>query len=583
MCGIVGAIGPRDDGYLVRQMTASLRHRGPDGAGHFSRDRCHVGATRLSIVDLHAGLQPVFNETRDICVVFNGEIYNHRELRGELRRLGHAFRTETDTEVIVHLYEEMGDDCVRRLEGMFAFAVLDGARVLLARDRLGIKPLYMCEVEKTGTFLFASEIKALMCCPAFMPRLDLQAVADGMALGHLIEDQTYFQGVRALRPGHVMVVRCGEAPVAEGSRRYDAIPAAREDHVTLREAEERLEAALDHAVQTHLAADVEVGLTLSGGLDSSVLALFAASHSDRPLATFSIADHETHADLVQARRVAAMMGSRHHSLLLGFDDYVSCIPDLVAAEEQPSSLFGVPFLWLCRAIGERMRVSLHGEGADELFGGYTYYLEPAARIAAIRDRLPQLKRLGVAPSEAAVGIMHRLSPEGGFDDYIERLFGVEMSGPLERQHLVPVDKCAMAASVEMRVPYLDGGVVELAGRLPLRLLVRPDLHVRKYVLRALAIRRFGPDMLDAVLRSKFGAPAAGLVLLDRFDQMCKETLPDSYVKRHAFGECFRSKRELLMFDMFIEMFMTHRGERAAVGSALEFLQQRRSAAPSLVR
>jgi asparagine synthase (glutamine-hydrolysing) len=379
-----------------------------------------------------------------------------------------------------------------------------------------------------------------------------------------------------------MVVRCDESPVAEPARRYDAKRAAREDRVTLREAEERLEAVLDHAVQTHLAADVEVGLTLSGGLDSSVLALFAARYCERPLTTFSIADHETHVDSVQARRVAAIIGSRHHSLLLGFEDFVGCIPELVAAEEQPSSLFGLPFLWLCRMIGKRMRVSLHGEGADELFGGYTYYLEPEARVAAIRERLPRLKRLGVAPSEAAIGIMHRLSPEGGFDNYVERLFEVEMSGPLERQHLVPVDKCAMAASLEMRVPYLDGRVVDLAGRLPLRLLVRPDLHVRKYVLRALALRRFGPEMLDTVLRSKFGAPSAGLVLLDRFDQMCNETLPDSYVERHAFGGCFRSKRELLMFDMFKEIFVTHRGESAAVGSAIEFLQQRRQAAPSLM-
>lgn len=165
MCGIAGVIGWRDDGQLIRQMTHSLRHRGPDGEGHFVGDRRCVGATRLSIVDLAAGVQPVFNETNEICVVFNGEIYNHRELRGELRREGHVFRTETDTEVIVHLYEELGDQCVSRLEGMFAFAVLDGARLLLARDPLGIKPLYISHIPEAGLFMFASEIKALLRCP----------------------------------------------------------------------------------------------------------------------------------------------------------------------------------------------------------------------------------------------------------------------------------------------------------------------------------------------------------------------------------------------------------------------------------
>lgn len=217
-----------------------------------------------------------------------------------------------------------------------------------------------------------------------------------------------------------------------------------------------------------------------------------------------------------------------------------------------------------------------------MFGGYTYYLEPDARWSHIRGRLPRLKALGMAPSDAAVAIMRRLSPTGGFNDFLERLFEVELNGPLEHQHLVPLDKCAMASGVEMRVPYLDAGMVHLVGKMPLRFLVRPDLHVRKYVLRTLALRRFGPEMIDLALRSKFGAPSAGLVLIKHFDRICDETISDGYVAQHAFGECFKTKRELLMFDMFIEIFMKHRGDNAAVGGVLEFLRDRSHAAPPLV-
>jgi asparagine synthase (glutamine-hydrolysing) len=574
MCGIAGAIGICDDGALVKQMTAALRHRGPDSVGHCSRGMYHIGAARLNIIDLTAGAQPIYNETGRACVVFNGEIYNHRELRADLQRKGHTFKTQTDTEVIIHLYEEMGDDLVRDLRGMFAFAVFDGSRVLLARDRLGIKPLYFATNPGQQLFLFASEIKAIIRHPGFAPRLDLQTLADAIALGHAVDDRTFFEGVRSLRPGHTLVVSCNDGLQVGTPRSYYSADVVRDEGADLDEMQAALEHTVDRAVLAHLGGDVEVGLTLSGGIDSSILALFARRHVQRPMSTFAVADHDEHADVVQAKRVAQMIGSTHQTVVMSFDDYLDVIPGLIESEEQPTSLYGAPFYFLCRVIANRIKATLHGEGADELFGGYEQYLDREARVSQIRRRLPLLKHLGVAPSDRAVESIKRLSAPNGFDEYLRHLFADNMGDPLERQHLVPVDKCAMAAGLEIRVPYLDAAVVELANTMPLDFLVRPDLGIRKYILRRLVLSRFGNGMMDVVLREKLGAPAAGKAHLERFTRLCNEILPDKYVISHEFGRCFPSKRELILFDMFLEVFMKHRGDGAAMGSVVDFIRTR---------
>jgi asparagine synthase (glutamine-hydrolysing) len=457
---------------------------------------------------------------------------------------------------------------------MFAFAVLDGERLLLARDRLGIKPLYFAYIPETQVFLFASEVKAILCHPALSPRLNLQAMADMLALSHPSDDQTFFEGVRSLRPGHTMAVTYGDTVSVGAPKAYYARNLIRDDSADIDEMQARLDGVLCRAVETHLAADVEVGLTLSGGLDSSILALFARQHVPDRLLTFAVADHDGHPDVVRAKSVAQMIGSTHETVIMTFDDYLAAIPGLIASEEQPSSLYGAPFYFLCHTVAKRVKVTLHGEGADELFGGYTPYLDRESRLAYIRKRLPVLKHLGVPPSEHAIETIERLSRAKTFDDYLRELFDINMADPLERQHLVPVDKCAMAASVEIRVPYLDDAMVELVGRMPLRFLVRPDLGVRKYILRRLALSRFGVGILDVVLREKYGAPTAGLVLLDRFDRLCNETVSDEYVRKHDFGKCFASKRELVLFDMFLEIFMAHRGESTAIGSVVDFLRSR---------
>jgi len=563
---------------LVERMTDALHHRGPDARGFCWGRKAHLGATRLSIIDPDSGAQPTYNETGRLCIIFNGEIYNHHQLRADLRRSGHCFASETDTEVVIHLYEEYGEQCVHRLRGMFAFAILDEDRLFLARDRLGIKPLYYALLPEAQLFLFASEIKAILQCPQYTPRLDMRAFADSVVLGYPAGTETYLEGIRTLAPGHTMTVECGDAVKVGEQLRYFHRDWVRDEAIGFEEAQHTLENALREAITTHLAADVEVGLTLSGGLDSTVLALLAAEQSAGPAMTFTVADDEQHPDLMQGRLVAEMTGGRHFSIVPTFDDYLRVIPGYIAAEEVPSTLSGLPFYFLCQKIATYLKVCLHGEGADELFGGYREYLDRQYRLSYMLRRLPLLKQLGALPSDRVLEIAEGLSASR-FDDYLEQVFRINLSDTLERQHLNPVDKCGMAAGVEIRVPYLDDAVVELVGGFPLRHLVRTDLGIRKYILRRLCLKRFGSKTVDVLLREKLGVPSACVQYMDRFDRLCNETLPDDYLSRHELGNCFESKRQLLLFDFFTEIFVTHRGNSENAGGVLDFLRMTANGRP----
>jgi asparagine synthase (glutamine-hydrolysing) len=555
-------------------MLVALRHRGPDGEAEWSAGGARLAAARLGIIDPGAGPRPITNEDGRLSIAFNGEIYNHRELRAQLKRSGHSFSTGTDTEVVLHCYEESGEDCVRRLRGMFAFAIADGERVFLARDRLGIKPLYYA-CPGPGHMIFASEIKAIVQSDDLAPRLDLRALADKLVLGHATGTRTFVEGVQSLAAGHTMTVTWsdGTARLSPPRRYFDPFR-IRDADIGIEEALRDLTDVLEDAVERHLAADVPVGLTLSGGLDSTVLALFAREKSAGALKTFAVADEPSHPDLAQAAHVAEMIGAEHHGLVATFEEYLAAIPTFVAAEEQPSSLYGLPFHLLASHVAGHVKASLHGEGADELFGGYREYLDRWHRTSAIAQRLPLLKSLGVAPSDEAVETIERLSSARSFNDYLEAIFTVNLGDALERLHLDSVDKSAMAAGLEMRVPYLDDRVYELVCGLPVQHLVRADLGIRKYALRRLCLERFGTSVADVVLRSKLGVPSAGVHHLQRLDRLCEETLPADYLEGHPLGFCFSTKRELLMLEMFVDLFTVHRGDTRALGDFTDYLGER---------
>jgi asparagine synthase (glutamine-hydrolysing) len=415
MCGICGTIGieSAESGQaIVRRMMAVLVHRGPDDEGILLASPVALGMRRLSIVDLPGGSQPIWNETGTLAVVFNGEIYNFRALREELEARGHRFRTRSDTEVIVHAYEEWGERSVERLRGMFAFAIVEmpqgqggrAARVFLARDRLGIKPLYYALAG--SALVFASEVRALLASGCVPARLSAEAVPAYLLFGSVCEPTTLVEGVHSLPPGHSMSIPA-EAPVRFpatvaywdfGRDAAGGTVGERVSHTEAASPAQRVRSLLEDAVASHLVADVPVGVFLSSGLDSTALAALA-SRAQSAIHTFTVAF--TDADFSEAemaRRTARRLGTEHGELMLSGQEMVARLDDAVAALDQPS-MDGINTYfvsWAARQAG--LKVALSGLGSDELFGGYRSFraTSAVARMARLGRVVPHALRAWLA-------------------------------------------------------------------------------------------------------------------------------------------------------------------------------------------
>jgi len=392
MCGICGIIGfsSRETGEaVVRRMLAAIVHRGPDDEGVVVAPPVAAGARRLSIIDLPGGGQPIWNETGTLAVFFNGEIYNFQELREELKSRKHLFRSQSDTEVVVHAYEEWGQDCVKRFRGMFAFAVIElpqgrngrAARVFLARDRAGIKPLYYAQIGEM--FLFASEVRALLASGLISPRISEQAVIAYLLFGSVGEPTTLVEGIFSLPPGHCMAIASDDPsatpqpkaywePVQFSAGRTGAMPGSRNFDAGATAAVQ-VRSLLEDAVRSHLIADVPVGVFLSSGIDSTAIATLAAK-AQSGIHTFTVSFPDTEfSEAAIAKRTAERLGTQHCEAMISGEEMFSRLPEAVAALDQPS-MDGVNTYfvsWAARQAG--LKVALSGLGSDELFGGYTSF------------------------------------------------------------------------------------------------------------------------------------------------------------------------------------------------------------------
>ncbi len=538
ICGIAGIENAEESGRAVRRMTAALFNRGPDEEGLLisppAAPDVSLGMRRLSIIDLPGGHQPLFNETRDVAVVFNGEIYNFRDLRLELERAGHAFRTQSDTEVIVHAFEQWGEGCVGHLRGMFAFAVLDmrrdgnaGQRIFLARDRLGIKPLYY--TFHKNLLLFASEVRALLASGHVPRRLSTTALDSYLLFGSVSEPATLIDGVFSLPPGHSMSVPATSsqresAPVPYWSFGQAAASGSRDrnEKTSVNSAARNLLPVLEDAISRHLIADVPLGVFLSSGLDSTAIVALA-SRAQKDLRTFTVVFPEQEfSEAKLARATAKRFGTHHEELLLGGEEMLSHLDDVVASLDQPT-MDGINTYfvsWAAHRAG--LKVALSGTGGDEVFGGYsTFRATPrAARLASIGRRLPRalrsataaaIGRAGGGRGDAARKIAslwadadtlphpyfftrslftpnHVAALRGDSQKFAERspwwAWLVESSRQaatldsftavscLEaRSYLVSTllrdtDSVSMAHSLEVRVPFLDHVLVEFVAQLP---------------------------------------------------------------------------------------------------------------------
>jgi asparagine synthase (glutamine-hydrolysing) len=583
MCGIAGIVAAdrlhEDDRARAQRMRDIITHRGPDGAGLHVDEHAALAHRRLSIVDLAGGHQPLSNEDGSIWVTYNGEIYNHASVRPELEAAGHRYRTRSDTETIVHAYEEWGDDCVHRFRGMFAFALWDAPRrrLLLVRDRLGVKPLYWTMAG--DRLLFASEIKSILESGLVEARPNRRVISEVLATRYTSGTETMFEGIQKLLPGHRLVFEGGrvqitqywDLPIDGPDPELEAMPEAA--------LVERFRGLLEESVRLRLMADVPLGMFLSGGIDSSAVAALMARQIDRPVQTFSVAFADrAFSELTYAREVAQAIGADSHEIVIDDADFFGALPRLVWHEDEPiAHPSSVPLHFVSALAREHVKVVLTGEGSDELLAGYGKYprsllnwkaggvyervLPAGVRKAVAGSMVPRLPgRLGryarrsflAMPRHPAamffdnfagmpMHLQHELldpSLLAGNDPYASSLEYYEhangSTGVLGRllytdvktyllELLMKQDQMSMSTSIESRVPFLDHVLVEFAARLPDRL--KLNGFTTKRILRE-AVRGVLPTSI--LTRPKMGFPvpfanwmrgtwshAASDVLLDR--------------------------------------------------------------------
>lgn len=599
MCGISGVLdwdGVVRGGFAHPSgMVRAMRHRGPDAQGEWTSPdgRAWLGHDRLSIIDLsESGRQPLSNEDGTVWIAFNGEIYNFQSLRNELEGLGHRFRTRTDTEAIVHAYEQWGTDCVRRMRGMFAFAIWDirAKRLFVARDRVGKKPLFY--TQHGGRFYFASELQGLLSEPTLPREVNVEAIDDYLSWGYIPAPKTGFRNVHKLPPAHWLLVDLTpDGPVIKVDR-YWQLDYSQKLKLTEQEACDALREKLTEAVRLRMISDVPLGAFLSGGIDSSIVVGLMAGLSDRPVKTFSIGFNESSfSELPHARRIAEKWGTEHHELIVE-PNALEIVPMLARHYGEPyADSSAVPSYYVAKITRDSVTVALNGDGGDESFAGYDRYRAaymaerlrrlPGAALGArmlapllpdsldFRNPTRRLKRFLQAfdqstsdryarwltffrPSDKAAlysGDLARLAGAGAPESWYGRLFAetrslhpvdacmaVDVQSYLPYDLLVKVDITSMATSLEGRSPFLDHEVMEFAAKLPV------DLKLRGKTSKYLPKTAF-QDLLprENVYRPKMGF---GVPVGDWFRGPLKDLVRDALLSDKAGQRGYFQQSEL---------------------------------------
>ena len=589
MCGFVGFIDENDQTYdhraAIIAMADAIAHRGPDSEGYFNDGRTALGFRRLAIIDLAGANQPLYNENRSLVLVFNGEIYNYRELRRQLIAAGHAFSTQGDAEVVLHGFEQWGEAVLDRLRGMFAFALYDTAtgELFCARDAFGIKPLYYAA--EGDRILFGSEIKGLLAHPHARRSLNERRLAHWLCMEYLPDEETLFEGVRKLPAGHWLRWRNGRAERGRWFVPRFAPDAGR----SLKESAEAIEAALRESVAAHAIADVDVGCFLSAGVDSSLVAQEAARIMEAR--TFTIGWGEGRfSELEATATFARATGLPNEGRILGAEQFFASVPAVQYAMDEPlPNPSAVPLYHLCAMAAESVKVVLSGEGADELFGGYPYYQECLAFAPYMMVPAPARRALAAAARHLPEGTHGRRFLMRGAHPLPERYIRLEYNFPwaealdllapelgarcaaaptpwelaaplfaeieadeitamqtadiltwMQQDILLKADKMSMASSLELRVPFLDREVFALASTLPVS--QRVGRRETKIALRAAAARTL-PQATAAMPKQGFVTPLAQWLRKDPWREQVHEVLNSERARRF-----FRTDRLNALLD-----------------------------------
>lgn len=567
MCGFCGFTGQIENKKsLIETMVEKIVHRGPDDSGIYTDDGIAMGFRRLSIIDLAEGSQPMYNETGDIVITFNGEIYNFQELKEELIKKGHIFKNRSDTEVLIHAYEEYGTDMLNMLRGMFAFAIWDSKKqeLFIARDYFGIKPMYYTIVD--GDLIYGSEIKSIICHPKYKKELNPDALESYLSFNYSVLEETFFKGIYRLWPAHYMIFKDGKADI----HRYWE-PTFKPVERSFEQSVELVDEVMLDSIKTHMISDVEVGSFLSSGVDSSYVA--ACFNGDK---TFTVGfDYDNYSEIGYAKELSDEIGITNYGKLISTEEYWEALPKVQYHMDEPlADASAVALYFLSQSASQHVKVCLSGEGADEVFGGYPIYQQPIhlakynwipnfikkgmGKISAKMPKGVKGRRLMYSMShtveERFIGNIKMFSVEerekllknptrhftikdltGPYYDKVKNADDVtkmqylDMHLWLSGDILLKGDKMSMANSLEVRVPFMDKKVFELASTLPLEHRVTKD--VTKRAMRAAALRHM-PE--KSAKRKKLGFPVPIRVWLkeDKYNNRVREAFESQAAQKY---------------------------------------------------
>lgn len=548
MCGIAGFMGQVENrADVIRNMTEVITHRGPDSDGFFTDDNISMGFRRLSIIDLGAGHQPIYNEDKSLVLTFNGEIYNYKDLRKELIAKGHKFYTDTDSEVLVHGFEEWQEDMLPKLRGMFGFAIYNTKdnSLFIARDFFGIKPMHYTQIG--NDFVYASEIKSILEYPKFEKKFNRKALDSYLSFQYAVPPETFFEGVYCLMPGHYLWYKDGEVETT----RYFEARFNPDEEMTEEEAVDRIEKVFENSVNAHKIADVEVGCFLSSGVDSSYVSTYFA---DQKTFTVGFDFGEKYNEISWAKNLSEKIGVEHHTHLISSEEFWDAVPTVQYHMDQPlADPSCIALYFVSRLASHYVKVVLSGEGADELFGGYTCYNDPRVfkiyqtivphcirkAIRAICRKLPDIKgrdyliracdkleeryignafmydykqkqellkdpSIATRPQDLTRKYYYRCRK---YDD-VTKMQYLDINMWMVGDILLKADRMSMANSLELRVPFLDKEVFKVASSLPTKL--RCNKHNTKYAMRKAAVRHMPEATAE---KEKLGFPVPTRVWL----------------------------------------------------------------------